>query len=430
MNKFKFLHTADIHLGYRQFNNAQRFYDFNNSFLHTIEKAIECEVNAYIIAGDFFNKRNIDAETLMQAITGFQQLQSHSIPVLAIEGNHDKAFFGQGQSWLEFLSHTGYLKLLKPTITPEGITFTSWNEATSAGGFFDIKNIRFYGAGYLGATTNQRVQLMAESLEPDSRFNVLMLHATMERFGDQDFGRVSKEALEHLRDKVQYVALGHSHKAYSHDNWAFSPGALENWDLREATYKHKGFYIVTVSDKGCETELIESKRRPVLREVINIAETQNPPEAETLILNRLESKLDATVENPILQIIIQGDVDYTASEINTGYLNDKLTEMYQPLLVDIVNHANQLSIESSHDDLTMDRRTLERLTVEQLYKRKGKYGGFEDELARLTLAFKDHIATQGAAMDMMEEVRQLALKIYNKNKVEEHENPTGHPEEH
>jgi hypothetical protein len=49
------------------------------------------------------------------AIVGLEQLQSAGIPVLAVEGNHEKAYYRDQFSWVDFLDAMGYLRLLNPT---------------------------------------------------------------------------------------------------------------------------------------------------------------------------------------------------------------------------------------------------------------------------------------------------------------------------
>ena len=62
-----FIHTADLHLGYRQYELDQRFRDFGSSFLKVVEYAIAEKVEFVLVAGDLFNSRNINAPTYMQA---------------------------------------------------------------------------------------------------------------------------------------------------------------------------------------------------------------------------------------------------------------------------------------------------------------------------------------------------------------------------
>jgi len=86
----KFLHLADIHLGCRRYNLDERPRDFFRAWYDVIVKhAIPEKVDFVLIAGDFFDRRNIDPQAMNHAIAGLEVLREVGIPVVAIEGNHD-----------------------------------------------------------------------------------------------------------------------------------------------------------------------------------------------------------------------------------------------------------------------------------------------------------------------------------------------------
>ncbi|HBE26629.1 MAG TPA: DNA repair exonuclease, partial [Ktedonobacter sp.] len=104
-----FIHIADTHLGYEQYGVRERFNDFSRAFWDIMDEAARRPVDFVVIAGDLFNKRAIDAQTLIHAIEGLKKLKEQGIPVIAIEGNHDRSYYRDGISWLQFLCHQGYL---------------------------------------------------------------------------------------------------------------------------------------------------------------------------------------------------------------------------------------------------------------------------------------------------------------------------------
>ncbi len=65
--RLRFLHMADCHLGYRQYNLRERFNDFGQAFLNVIDTAIAEKVDFVLLAGDLFQKRAIDAAATLQA---------------------------------------------------------------------------------------------------------------------------------------------------------------------------------------------------------------------------------------------------------------------------------------------------------------------------------------------------------------------------
>ncbi|MDE0200305.1 MAG: DNA repair exonuclease, partial [Caldilineaceae bacterium] len=88
-----FLHMADCHLGYRQYNSRERQNDFTRAYLEIVGIAIEKKVDFVLLAGDLFERRAIDPITLSHAITGLERLKGAGIPCLAVEGNHELAYY-------------------------------------------------------------------------------------------------------------------------------------------------------------------------------------------------------------------------------------------------------------------------------------------------------------------------------------------------
>ena len=121
----KFLHMADCHLGFRQYNLRDRFNDFGRVFFAVIDTAIAERVDFVLLAGDLFHKRAIDALTLNQAVAGLERLQSAGIPCLAVEGNHEHAYVDDYIGWMKFLALRQLIILLdaefkevKPQLMP------------------------------------------------------------------------------------------------------------------------------------------------------------------------------------------------------------------------------------------------------------------------------------------------------------------------
>ncbi len=140
----RFLHLADCHLGYRQYGHKERFNDFSKAFYAIVETAVREQVDFVVLAGDLFQKRSIDALTLSHAMQGLEKLHRAGIPCLAVEGNHELAYFNESIGWMRFLAERELIVLLdtrfedgKPMLTP----YTKRN-----GAYIDIKpGLRVYG---------------------------------------------------------------------------------------------------------------------------------------------------------------------------------------------------------------------------------------------------------------------------------------------
>src|SRR5207247_10851821 len=88
-----FIHIADTHLGYEQYGVRERFNDFSRVFWDIMEEAVHRQVDFVVIAGDLFNKRAIDAQTLIHAIEDLKKLKDRGIPVIAIARHLDRSYY-------------------------------------------------------------------------------------------------------------------------------------------------------------------------------------------------------------------------------------------------------------------------------------------------------------------------------------------------
>jgi len=231
----KLIHAADIHLGRRRLEGRLPDSDFADAFNFIADQAIAEKADAFLLAGDLFDRPQVEPAHLRQAEEALTKLKRAGVPVLAITGNHDKAFINSlEQTWLEYLADDELLILLATCFGVDGPVLEPWSKQTRRGSWIDLDGLRFTGAGYLGAATPHKVRQIAERL-PTDRPHVLLLHAGPDYFVGEG-GGFSSEDLRQIRERVCYLALGHIHKPLLFDGWACNPGSPENCDLQESHY--------------------------------------------------------------------------------------------------------------------------------------------------------------------------------------------------
>ncbi|HEY5596274.1 MAG TPA: metallophosphoesterase, partial [Candidatus Bipolaricaulota bacterium] len=93
----RILHTADTHLGFRQYGLQERRDDFFKAFQQVVNVAIEKEVGAVVHAGDLFDNRFPTTEDLAEILGELSRLKACGIPFLGVTGNHDGK---RGKQWL------------------------------------------------------------------------------------------------------------------------------------------------------------------------------------------------------------------------------------------------------------------------------------------------------------------------------------------
>ena len=272
----KLFHVADVHLGRRRLDGRLPDSDLAAAFGYVAKKAIEERADIFLIAGDLFDRPIVDPPNLRQAQQVLGSLKASGIPVIAIEGNHDRAFVhSEEPTWMQFLAEDDLIVLLRITFDSTGPILTPWDAARKAGSWIDFGGIRFVGAGYLGAATPFKIRQIVSRLESD-KTHVLILHAGPDYFVGEG-GGFSSSDLRALNEKICYLALGHIHRPMRHGDWACNPGSLENCDLSEAGYDRyfggaalaRGYAVMEIDpaqrQRPIDLRIHSNPRRPVHR---------------------------------------------------------------------------------------------------------------------------------------------------------------------
>jgi DNA repair protein SbcD/Mre11 len=272
----RLFHAADIHLGRRRLDGRLPETDLAEAFAFIADKAIAEKADLFLIAGDLFDRPTVEPPHLRQAQQILGRLKSNGIPVIAIEGNHDRAMLhSDDQTWVQYLAEDDLLVLLRTTFDSTGPILTPWDPVSKSGSWIDYGGIRFVGAGYLGAGTPFKVRQIVSRLDNDP-VHVLLLHAGPDYFVGEG-GGFSSEDLKLLQQNICYLALGHIHRPMLHGGWACNPGSPENCEIREAGYDtnstgatvNRGYAVVALDpaerSKPVDLQIYANPRRPVIR---------------------------------------------------------------------------------------------------------------------------------------------------------------------
>jgi predicted MPP superfamily phosphohydrolase len=423
----KLVQTSDLHLGRRRLDGRLPDSDLAEAFAFIAEQAILERADALLLAGDCFDKPQVEPPHLRQAQRVLERLKGAGIPVIAIEGNHDKAFVhSDAPTWVHYLAEDGLLTLLRTPFDADGPCLAPWDPATRTGAYLDLGGVRFVGAGYLGAATPHKVREIAARLE--DRAHVLLLHAGPDYFVGEG-GGFSGEDLKAVHRKVQYLALGHIHKPMVHGGWACNAGSPENCDLREAAYDldrdgapaGRGYAVVQLDplNRDCPVALTvhSNPRRPVHRLVLDC----------TPFGNKLKDGAAALVRAAVAQIRSAGaGADAVIDLKLIGRLNltrialDQAmaaTEIEQAALVTAVAmDSTGLNLEGAalpgldRPDAPT-REQLERAAILQLVGGRNLFGleGLEPEFAALFYELKEGVRTGWGADELAEHLARSPL---------------------
>src|SRR5438270_1170107 len=346
----RFLHLADIHLGCRRYNLEERTKDFFRAWYDIIENhAISNHVDFVLIAGDFFDRRNIDPQAMNHAIAGLERLKNAGVPVIAIEGNHDQRDAVSDHSWMRSLSEWGYIKLLEPTRDKEGnLMLVPWDEEERAGSYIDVAGARIFGSHWYGASATAAIPILADALRranAEERFKILMLHTDVEGQTNRPIPAVPVAKLKELKQLVDYLALGHTHKKFDLDGWAFNPGALEPTSIDE--YKEeRGAFLVEVDDAHniTTTYINDYTQRPFQRLSFDVSGAQDAEAVHDSVMQMIEREARKHDEAsghlaPIIEITLRGQLGFKNSLLQINRLRDEARERTSALHVMIRNQS-------------------------------------------------------------------------------------------
>ena len=243
MKPFSFVHTADLHLGYEQYNLDTRREDFYRAFQEVVDKTIDLKPDFMIIAGDLFQHARPSNSTLENAITGFRRLKDAGITVLAVDGSHDAA------------PNTITGTILNPLDRAGLIYYLPWHESACWGN----KNSYVYGVPNLRTRRRTKEQLphFYEVKKPKPSpdyFNIFVFHMALDIPSIQKRrpGMEAEVTSDLLPAGFNYFAGGHIHYPVQvpfKDGVMVYSGCTETVSYEDADVE-KGFYHVEVDEEG------------------------------------------------------------------------------------------------------------------------------------------------------------------------------------
>ena len=413
----KFMHISDIHLGYQQYGLQDRFNDFSHTFLYLVEQAITQQVNFVLLVGDLFEKRAPDPLAMRVAISGLEQLKDVGIPVLAVEGNHERAYYQEQYSWMDFLDAMGYLYLLNPRFQ-EGVAILE-QHSDQGGAYVDLLgDIRVYGLKYYGASIGKAVQGFTEAVtaidHSDIQYTILMLHAGIE--GQlEHVGRLKYNDLAPLQNVVDYVALGHIHKPYIIEDWIYNPGSPETHSVDETTWPERGCLIVEIQPDKTPSHFVELHsvpRRPFhrFRVLVDALEAPNAVYDAIRKLTVREASRFSHGQPAVVEVTLSGVLLFNRFDLDINYIEQIVIEAWLPLVVRVRNQTIPVEFEIQVDDTT-SRSELERVIIQNLITRDARFRPAVETWAIGALDLKRLVLEGSAPETIIAHLRQLRQEV-------------------
>jgi len=302
MKPFSFVHVADLHLGYAQYNLDVRREDFDNAFKEVVDKTIELKPDFMLIAGDLFHNARPSNVTLEKAISNFSRLRQAGIPLLVVDGGHDSAPNMVTSTILNPIDSAGLVHYLP---RHEG---ASWkNESCYV---YGVPNFR------TKTRTAEQLPLFLEQKKPSpdpSRFNIFVFHMALDMPYITPPHIEAEASPEQLPDGFNYFAGGHVHKpsiAKFKGGLLVYSGCTETVSFDDSE-EDKGFYHVEVNEEGVpqvNRVSLQSQRKFI---VLEPDYTGMPPHKITESAVNLVKQKDE--EGAIMVLVLKGELPAEAN---------------------------------------------------------------------------------------------------------------------
>jgi DNA repair protein SbcD/Mre11 len=413
--QLRFIHAADIHLGYEQYNLAARADDFARAYFEMVDYAIGVNADFVAIAGDLFHKANTDAWTLKQATAGLQSLREARIPAIVIEGNHDAQHYHKHLSWLEFLCDQELLYLLNVHRQPGGLVdMVPFDMEERRGSYVDVAGARIYGMKYHGAATARVLEQVRDSIEPGPQgYTVMMMHAGLEGQVPHLHGGLTPAQVEPLRPTVDYLALGHIHKRLMMEDWLYNPGSLETNSMEEMDWAH-GFFDIEVDTsqipKHKVMEIETRTLRPFRRLSINADDSTSVAEFTASVEEKVATTRNVP-EGAVIEVHLGGVAAFRRQDVPLEQLKGVVEARFSPLAVRVRNNLVPPGIVPTRGQERLSRAELERRVVEQLVYQHAERRDQATAWAKLILDVKNMAAEKDLPASIADHVRTSLHQI-------------------
>ena len=335
----KIVHCSDLHLGKRFSGNKdyvkKRYMDFFNAFAVFVDRVEEIKPDVCLIAGDIFDKREINPDILSKTEYLFKRLKNNvKKEIIAIEGNHDNSRILE-ESWLEYLQEQNILKVFY------------YNKDFEEKNYLKIDDINFYPVGYPGFMIDEALTKLSEKLNPQEK-NIVVVHTGISGSTNTLPGLVSTSILDLFKDKAIYIAGGHIHSFTTYPKekpYFFVSGSLEFSNIQNEKSDKKGFILFDTDTLNYEfIELEHRKRIKKDFSYTNFSNLEN--EFENFV-----KELNLTGEEILVISVSLNNNDYINTE-NLENIAEKNGALKTHIL--IKNILNIGASEENNSDLSID----------------------------------------------------------------------------
>ena len=341
---FRFVHTADTHLGLNwpviPARGGAQIPVYGAAFEFIVNKAIEEKVDFILHAGDLVEHPRPTIPALRRTFAELRKLKRSNIPFIITKGTHDSSreyFEKFGGDFLAVLEDEGKVIYVE--------------RSRKGRAYYDLKLgktiIRIYGLGEYGSDQRKVLSSFSSSFtRRGADFTILLMHSGLMDRPYPLGAALSTADLRALRGVIDYFALGHDHQHFEdRENAIYNPGSPEYCSFKEAStifysfddgkleevrreIKEKGFYLVDVENGEINARFIKVPTRKVLN--VHVVFNEATPDD---VLEGMCKALELNVkhdENVILRPIIAGSLaqEYRVYDLRLKEIQESVDALF------------------------------------------------------------------------------------------------------
>lgn len=319
----KILHCADLHLGssFSSLDNSasQRSSELFETFDLILDICMKQKIDLLLIAGDFFDKVNIDQKQVDHVISRMNEIPETFVAIAP--GNHDP------------YSPDSFYMLKK---WPDNVYIFNGGMSYV---YLEEKNVKIYGAGFTGTYSkglfsdylnNSTFSNMDTSNESEFKgssdvIEICVIH------GDLTSGLENSlynpiTATQIAGCRFDYIALGHVHKRTPVQRagrtfYAY-PGPPEGRGFDETG--EMGVYIGTISKGACDMKFVETSKRRFYNLKVDIRECISNDDVIDRCVTAIKNVCENNYKNHFYKIILEGEVAEN-SHLNLNLILSKIS---------------------------------------------------------------------------------------------------------
>ena len=362
MDKIKFAHLADLHLGaYR--NNILSELNFK-AFVKSIDLVIENKVDFCLFAGDIFDVPLPNLETVEKVLEQFLRLKQESISVYVIGGSHD--YTHMQKSFIDLFD--------KADVFVDLSKFEVLEDKKIKLKYTVDKKTNTLISGLLGRKNGLEKFIYKNELiisNEDYPLKIFMFHTTIADILPSKFKNIeSKINTSFLPKGFDYYAGGHIHTpiiAKTKENKIISySGVLFPNNFREICDEICGFNICLFDKK---TKKLDIKRLEfeVYKKVHIKIDLENLEtfDAKKIIIKKLE---ESSIENKIVLLEIFGKLNGKIVDLELNNIVRNFLEKDPKIILKNTQKLFSMDIEEKFIQEDLDKNHLEKELLNEVFK--------------------------------------------------------------